>query len=134
MPRVRTFDPTGRHVHTASSLGASVDYGHDGQGRLQEMSSGEWSAKWLRDSVGLEAERHHPARQVRARDVQERGRAQRGAAPPPLHVGHGQHSGKHVRLQLLERAVVGMQLAADGNGTLPLQKLFAIKRPFSICR
>lgn len=22
------------------------------------MSSGEWSAKWLRDSVGLEAERH----------------------------------------------------------------------------
>ena len=58
MPRVRTFDPTGRHVHTASSLGASVDYGHDGQGRLQEMSSGEWTAKWLRDSVGLEAERH----------------------------------------------------------------------------
>ena len=55
---VRTFDPTGRHVHTASSLGASVDYGHDGQGRLQEMSCGEWSAKWLRDSVGLEAERH----------------------------------------------------------------------------
>ena len=58
MPRVRTFDPTGRHVHTASSLGARVDYGHDGQGRLQEMSSGEWTAKWLRDSVGLEAERH----------------------------------------------------------------------------
>ena len=58
MPRVRTFDPTGRQVHTASSLGASVDYGHDGQGRLQEMSCGEWSAKWLRDSVGLEAERH----------------------------------------------------------------------------
>ena len=55
---VRTFDPTGRHVHTASSLGASVDYGHDEQGRLQEMSSGEWTAKWLRDSVGLEAERH----------------------------------------------------------------------------
>ena len=55
---VRTFDPTGRHVHTASSLGASVDYGHDGQGRLQEMSSKEWTAKWLRDSVGLEAERH----------------------------------------------------------------------------
>ena len=55
---VRTFDPTGRHVHTASSLGASVDYGHDGQGRLQEMSCGEWTAKWLRDSVGLEAERH----------------------------------------------------------------------------
>ena len=55
---VRTFDPTGRHVHTASSLGASVDYGHDGQGRLQEMSSGEWTAKWLRDGVGLEAERH----------------------------------------------------------------------------
>ena len=55
---VRTFDPTGRHVHTESSLGASVDYGHDEQGRLQEMSSGEWTAKWLRDSVGLEAERH----------------------------------------------------------------------------
>ena len=55
---VRTFDPTGRHVHTESSLGASVDYRHDGQGRLQEMSCGEWSAKWLRDSVGLEAERH----------------------------------------------------------------------------
>ena len=55
---VRTFDPTGKHVHTESSLGASVDYGHDGQGRLQEMSSGEWSAKWLRDRVGLEAERH----------------------------------------------------------------------------
>ena len=55
---VRTFDPTGKHVHTESSLGASVDYGHDGQGRLQEMSSGEWTAKWLRDSVGLEAERH----------------------------------------------------------------------------
>ena len=55
---VRTFDPTGKHVHTESSLGASVDYGHDGQGRLQEMSSGEWTAKWLRDSVGLETERH----------------------------------------------------------------------------
>ncbi|EFC67582.1 YD repeat protein (3 repeats), partial [Prevotella sp. oral taxon 317 str. F0108] len=39
---VRTFDPTGRHVHTESSLGASVDYGHDEQGRLQEMSCGEW--------------------------------------------------------------------------------------------
>ena len=55
---VRTFDPTGKHVHTESSLGASVDYGHDEQGRLQEMSSGEWTAKWLRDSVGLEVERH----------------------------------------------------------------------------
>ena len=55
---VRTFDPTGKHVHTESSLGASVDYGYDEQGRLQEMSSGEWTAKWVRDSVGLEAERH----------------------------------------------------------------------------
>jgi len=55
---VRMFDPTGRHVRTESSLGASVDYRHDGQGRLQEMSCGEWTAKWLRDSVGLEAERH----------------------------------------------------------------------------
>ena len=55
---VRTFDTAGKHVHTESSLGASVDYGHDGQGRLQEMSSGEWTAKWLRDRVGLEAERH----------------------------------------------------------------------------
>ena len=35
-----------------------MDYGHDEHGRLQEMSSGEWTAKWLRDSVGLEAERH----------------------------------------------------------------------------
>ena len=34
--------------------------------------------------------RHHPARQVRARYVQERRCAQRGAVPPPLHVGHGQ--------------------------------------------
>ena len=133
MPRVRTFDPTGRHVRTESSLGASVDYDHDGQGRLQEMSCGEWSAKWLRDDVGLEAERH-PARQVRARDVQERRCAQRGAVPPPLHVGHGQHCGKHIRLQQPERAVAGMQLVADGNGTMPMQKLSAIKRPFSTCR
>ena len=78
--------------------------------------------------------RHHLARQVRARDVQERRCAQRGAVPPPLHVGHGQHCGNHVRLQQPERAVAGMQLAADRNGTLPMQELFAIKRPFSICR
>lgn len=78
--------------------------------------------------------RHHPARQVRARDVQERRCAQRGAVPPPLHVGHGQHCGKHIRLQQPERAVAGMQLVADGNGTMPMQKLSAIKRPFSTCR
>ena len=54
---MRKYDRTGRHVHTESSLGASIDYSHDKDGNLSEMNSGGWSARWKRDRVGLETER-----------------------------------------------------------------------------
>ena len=54
---MRKYDRTGRHVHTESSLGASIDYSHDKDGNLSEMNSGGWSARWQRDRVGLETER-----------------------------------------------------------------------------
>ena len=42
---MRKYDRTGRHVHTESSLGASIDYSHDKDGNLSEMNSGGWSAR-----------------------------------------------------------------------------------------
>ena len=54
---MRKYERTGRHVHTESSLGASIDYSHDKDGNLSEMNSGGWSARWQRDRVGLETER-----------------------------------------------------------------------------
>ena len=54
---MRKYDRAGRHVHTESSLGASIDYSHDKDGNLSEMNSGGWSARWQRDRVGLETER-----------------------------------------------------------------------------
>ena len=53
--------------------------------------------------------RHHPARQVRARDVQERWCAQRGAAPPPLHVGHRQPPAGGARRDLGSRGAVRLR-------------------------
>ena len=54
---MRKYERTGRHVHTESSLGASIDYAHDRDGNLSGMNSGGWSARWQRDRVGLETER-----------------------------------------------------------------------------
>ena len=110
---MRKYDRTGRHVHTASSLGASIDYSHDKDGNLSEMNSGGWSARWQRDRVGLETEReltggvhvktHHDSlgretyKSVGARNVEQFRRSYTWGIGNRLHATEDGLTGRRVR-------------------------------------
>ena len=107
------YDRTGRHVHTESSLGASIDYSHDKDGNLSEMNSGGWSARWQRDRVGLETEReltggvhvktHHDSlgretyKSVGARNVEQFRRSYTWGIGNRLHATEDGLTGRRVR-------------------------------------
>ena len=110
---MRKYDRTGRHVHTESSLGASIDYSHDKDGNLSEMNSGGWSARWQRDRVGLETEReltggvhvktHHDSlgretyKSVGARNVEQFRRSYTWGIGNRLHATEDGLTGRRVR-------------------------------------
>ena len=110
---MRKYDRTGRHVHTESSLGASIDYSHDKDGNLSEMNSGGWSARWQRDRVGLETEReltggvhvktHHDSlgretyKSVGARNVEQFRRSYTWGIGNHLHATEDGLTGRRVR-------------------------------------
>ena len=110
---MRKYDCTGRHVHTESSLGASIDYSHDKDGNLSEMNSGGWSARWQRDRVGLETEReltggvhvktHHDSlgretyKSVGARNVEQFRRSYTWGIGNRLHATEDGLTGRRVR-------------------------------------
>ena len=110
---MRKYDRTGRHVHTESSLGASIDYSHDKDGNLSEMNSGGWSARWQRDRVGLETEReltggvhvktHHDSlgretyKSVGARNVEQFRRSYTWGIGNRLHAAEDGLTGRRVR-------------------------------------
>ena len=110
---MRKYERTGRHVHTESSLGASIDYSHDKDGNLSEMNSGGWSARWQRDRVGLETEReltggvhvktHHDSlgretyKSVGARNVEQFRRSYTWGIGNRLHVTEDGLTGRRVR-------------------------------------
>ena len=110
---MRKYDRTGRHVHTESSLGASIDYSHDKDGNLSEMNSGGWSARWQRDRVGLETEReltggvhvktHHDSlgretyKSVGARNIEQFRRSYTWGIGNRLHATEDGLTGRRVR-------------------------------------
>ena len=110
---MRKYERTGRHVHTESSLGASIDYSHDKDGNLSEMNSGGWSARWQRDRVGLETEReltggvhvktHHDSlgretyKSVGARNVEQFRRSYTWGIGNRLHATEDGLTGRRVR-------------------------------------
>ena len=110
---MRKYDRTGHHVHTESSLGASIDYSHDKDGNLSEMNSGGWSARWQRDRVGLETEReltggvhvktHHDSlgretyKSVGARNVEQFRRSYTWGIGNRLHATEDGLTGRRVR-------------------------------------
>ena len=110
---MRKYDRTGRHVHTESSLGASIDYSHDKDGNLGEMNSGGWSARWQRDRVGLETEReltggvhvktHHDSlgretyKSVGARNVEQFRRSYTWGIGNRLHATEDGLTGRRIR-------------------------------------
>ena len=110
---MRKYDRTGCHVHTESSLGASIDYSHDKDGNLSEMNSGGWSARWQRDRVGLETEReltggvhvktHHDSlgretyKSVGARNVEQFRRSYTWGIGNRLHATEDGLTGRRVR-------------------------------------
>ena len=110
---MRKYDRAGHHVHTESSLGASIDYSHDKDGNLSEMNSGGWSARWQRDRVGLETEReltggvhvktHHDSlgretyKSVGARNVEQFRRSYTWGIGNRLHATEDGLTGRRVR-------------------------------------
>ena len=110
---MRKYDRAGHHVHTESSLGASIDYSHDKDGNLSEMNSGGWSARWKRDRVGLETEReltggvhiktHHDSlgretyKSVGARNVEQFRRSYTWGIGNRLHATEDGLTGRRVR-------------------------------------
>ena len=110
---MRKYDRTGHHIHTESSLGASIDYSHDKDGNLSEMNSGGWSARWQRDRVGLETEReltggvhiktHHDSlgretyKSVGARNVEQFRRSYTWGIGNRLHATEDGLTGRRVR-------------------------------------
>ena len=110
---MRKYERTGRHVHTESSLGASIDYSHDKDGNLSGMNSGGWSARWQRDRVGLETEReltggvhvktHHDSlgretyKSVGARNVEQFRRSYTWGIGNRLHATEDGLTGRRVR-------------------------------------
>ena len=110
---MRKYERTGRHVHTESSLGASIDYAHDRDGNLSGMNSGGWSARWQRDRVGLETEReltggvhvktHHDSlgretyKSVGARNVEQFRRSYTWGIGNRLHATEDGLTGRRVR-------------------------------------
>ena len=110
---MRKYDRAGHHVHTESSLGASIDYSHDKDGNLSEMNSGGWSARWQRDRVGLETEReltggvhvrtHHDSlgretyKSVGARNVEQFRRSYIWGISNRLHATEDGLTGRRVR-------------------------------------
>ena len=110
---MRKYDRAGHHVHTESSLGASIDYSHDKDGNLGEMNSGGWSARWQRDRVGLETEReltggvhvktHHDSlgretyKSVGARNVEQFRRSYTWGIGNRLHATEDGLTGRRIR-------------------------------------
>ena len=110
---MRKYDRAGHHVHTESSLGASIDYSHDKDGNLSEMNSGGWSARWQRDRVGLETEReltggvhvrtHHDSlgretyKSVGARNIEQFRRSYTWGIDNRLHATEDGLTGRRVR-------------------------------------